>query len=976
MLFANDYHDMRVHIDDTQSNAEYFCPYCGAPLTCKKGDIRHHHFAHKQNHLCMDTWEREHTYDISDWHNEWQSRFPKVNQEIKLSLGSTIHRADVLTGRTVIEFQHSIMPVQAFDDRNNFYFNLGYKVIWLFDISNSVIEGKVSSKRNKDGLTFTWQNPKKAFNSYDVKTGCIDLFFQISDSNENCIVRVLDVSEKGFEEFYTSDYMTKEAFLDYVGLRDETFPLPEIDDMTGNGNYQVFKTSFMVDLNKQQERAIQSVEGSVLLLAVPGSGKTTVLIDRLGYMVYVKNVKPDDILAITYNTRAAKEMQQRFTIKYGAEFAKKIDFRTINSLANWIYNDYCISTGHPTRKMIEGKEQRALFGKIYQQFNEDEYASDSDILQFGTYVSYTKNMMLGEDEVAEFDENYPQFSAMYAEYQKWLDDNSRMDFDDQMVYAYSILTKRPKYFIKWNHKYKYICVDEAQDTSKIQHCIIGLLAKDNNLFMVGDEDQSIYGFRAAYPKALLNFRVDYKNPYILRMERNYRSTPQIVQKAQLFISQNKGRYEKNMFSEREDGEPVSLIHVPSQEEQYNRVLDIARSEPSDTAILFRDNESSVVLVDLFKRNGIDFNLKKPEANFFEHKTVRDIVAYLSLSINDHDIDSFQQICNKGILYLKNQQKDYAVKACKYRKISVFDAVDEQMQYVKQSLKGRAKEFRRVFKAIALQNTETAITTIMEEGYESYLEEKHYESGKVRTLLMLAKQEPDKQKFLQRLIELETIMGQEISAKTPEHVTLSTIHSSKGLEYDSVYLIDVFDGRFPTTKKDLLSRSKDSANAEQEERRLFYVGITRAKNHLTLFSIDSYHSAYIDELFHEEKIAREKAEEEKRSAEIAAQMERKRQLIEQRKREYELRPKEEEQRRKEAEEKRRRIAEQQYVLHYVKMYDEVKDRFTQQEHIIRDSSGTRWIKCEKCGVIGLERNFVSYGGINHINLGICKSCSRK
>lgn len=166
MLFAVDYNDNRVHIDETHSNQEYYCPYCGAPLTTKKGEIRQHHFAHKQNHLCSDTWERSHSYDISPWHNDWQSLFPKENQEVKLSLGDTKHRADVMIDRTVIEFQHSIMSVKAFDDRNNFYFNLGNKVIWLFDLSD-LLEDQLFYKETGDGLEFHWRNPKKAFNNYD-----------------------------------------------------------------------------------------------------------------------------------------------------------------------------------------------------------------------------------------------------------------------------------------------------------------------------------------------------------------------------------------------------------------------------------------------------------------------------------------------------------------------------------------------------------------------------------------------------------------------------------------------------------------------------------------------------------------------------------------------------------------------------------------------------------------------------------------
>ena len=139
MLFACDYNDNRVYIDDTQSNQTYYCPYCGLPMITKKGPVKQHHFAHSPNHLCTDSWERNNSYDMSDWHNDWQSLFPKENQEVKLSLGETKHRADILIDRTVIEFQHSIMAVNAFDDRNSFYFNLGYKVVWLFDLSDLII---------------------------------------------------------------------------------------------------------------------------------------------------------------------------------------------------------------------------------------------------------------------------------------------------------------------------------------------------------------------------------------------------------------------------------------------------------------------------------------------------------------------------------------------------------------------------------------------------------------------------------------------------------------------------------------------------------------------------------------------------------------------------------------------------------------------------------------------------------------------
>ena len=326
MLFASDYNDNRVHIDETHSNQEYYCPYCGAPLITKKGDVRQHHFAHKQNHVCSDTWAHSSPsgYDVSPWHNEWQSLFPKENQEVKLVLGDTKHRADILIDRTVVEFQHSIMPVAAFDNRNNFYFNLGYKVVWLFDLSDLYENGQLTYRGEADFLVFSWKNPKKAFNSYDIQSGCIDLFFQLSDSEDACIVRVRNVSQDGFEQFSTSQFISKDDFLNYVGLKNGVCLPPCRDDLDQNQQYQLFKKRYNINLNKQQERALQAVEGSNLLLAVPGSGKTTVLVARLGHMVINKGISPENILAITYNNSAADEMRKRFSALFGESIVPEL----------------------------------------------------------------------------------------------------------------------------------------------------------------------------------------------------------------------------------------------------------------------------------------------------------------------------------------------------------------------------------------------------------------------------------------------------------------------------------------------------------------------------------------------------------------------------------------------------------------------------------------------------------------------------
>lgn len=971
MLFASDYNDNRVHIDDTHSNQEYYCPYCGAPLiTKKKGDYRRPHFAHKQHHLCSDSWERNRSYDTSLWHNEWQSLFPKENQEVKLSLGDTKHRADVLIDRTVIEFQHSIMSVQAFDDRNNFYFNLGYKVIWLFDLSDLYEKGHLSFKTLNDGLVFTWRNPKKSFNSYDVQSGCIDLFFQLSSDMSSCIVRVTNVSPYGFESFSTTNFMRQDDFLNYVGLRDGVCLPPCRDDLEKDQQYRQFCEKYQIQLNKQQERALQAVEGANLLLAVPGSGKTTVLVARLGHMVLNKNIPPENILAITYNKNATVEMQERFSSLFGANIGSRIAFQTINSLSLSFYSEWCRKMRQNPRQHLEERERRKILRKIFNTFHNTN-ASEGEVLELGSAITYIKNMMLNEEQILGIEADYPHLGDMYRAYQAELDKQNKRDYDDQMVLGLQVLREDSEILRRLRSLYKYICVDEAQDTSKIQHKIIRALAQGSNLFMVGDEDQSIYGFRAAYPKALLNFRYDYLNPYILRMERNYRSTPQIVDKAQAFISQNRGRFEKNMTAERGDGEDVHLECVHSREEQYQKLLNVAQNSTAETAFLYRDNESAVVLVDLLLRNGIPFKFRKPEMNFFGISIIRDIVAYLKLSINPYDAQQLDQICNKGIVYLKKNTCYWTIRNSQQKRISVYDALDEQAEYVNRRNRDSIYNFRSLMSRVSMANPHDAISILLDAGYARYIEKECLDKGKIELLQILAKQEPTISSFLNRLQFLERSMQQGFDPRPGYHIILSTIHSSKGLEYDSVYMVDVYDGRFPSSRPNIFSRSKDSADGEQDERRLFYVGITRAKSKLHLFEIQGRPSTFIDDLFPERKTPRCQEEARPRAMQL-----------EEWERDRHVQYPQQQRHAQQSHEIAANVEQARSVSQLREEYKHLPIRkmtsvgqilnanYDQEDYLIYDQIGFRRMKCAVCGRVKTEREMSK-----HItcNTGICAEC---
>lgn len=490
--------------------------------------------------------------------------------------------------------------------------------------------------------------------------------------------------------------------------------------------------------------------------------------------------------------------------------------------------------------------------------------------------------------------------------------------------------------------------------------------------MVGDEDQSIYGFRGAYPGALLNFRYDYTNPFIMRMERNYRSTSQIVEKAQSFISKNKGRYEKNMTAERGLGDEVHLINVANREEQFEYLINIAKTRNKEVAFLYRDNESAVILIDLLLRDNLPIKFKKPEMNVFNSRVFRDIKAYLNLTIDDHDYDSLNRVCNKGILYLKKQQLGYAIKNCRDHNSNVFDALEMQMNYLKREDRKRAEEFKQFILSISSLSPYQAINRIFGRGYKQYLKEKNFDSESVELLKILAKKEDSIKSFLNRLRFLEEQIKEGIDSPSDNPVILSTIHSSKGQEYDTVYMVDVYDGRFPSSRPDLFSRSKDNANGEQEERRLFYVGITRAKNNLYLFSIAQKYSSYIEELFPEIENQRK----EKKQHEAKSERQRQYKLFSQRQFERE---KEFERKKAELEERKRKEAEilaKQEAMEDQRCYDEILKIIDQQEKKACDSQGRRWIKCERCGRIKLSDDFAWYGGENHINLGTCKQCSEK
>ena len=602
-------------------------------------------------------------------------------------------------------------------------------------------------------------------------------------------------------------------------------------------DWNEFVNTFPIQLNQQQQEAVQSTEGAVLLLAVPGSGKTTVLVTRLGYMIYCRNIHPESILTVTYTVAATKDMSKRFADRFGEEMAEKLEFRTINGICARIIQYYGRKIGKTPFELVkEEKNTTGMLVKICQEHGMG-YPTESDLKNVRTMITYIKNMMLNDKEIQKLEEESDiRIRGIYQAYCSQMREKKWMDYDDQMLYAYKMLRMDSRLLEHFQNLYPYICVDEAQDTSKIQHAIIALLAaKSENLFMVGDEDQSIYGFRAAYPEALLDFEKDHPGARVLLMEENFRSNAKIVSAADKFIQKNTMRHEKHMKAAREAGADIRKISLKSRKAQYVYLMKIAQECSTETAVLYRDNECAIPLIDLLERKHIPYRMRNAELSFFTHRTVLDIQNIIRFAMNPKDTELFMQIYYRLKLFFRKEDALNYTNISKEKDIPVWDAI---LQYgnLEEYQQNHVRSLRRQMKKLLDMTGDKAVDQILVYmGYQDYLKKMGMNANKLEIVKMIGSREDSPEKLLERLKELERIIREKKEERECRFI-LSTMHASKGLEYDTVYLLDVVDGILPEkVLTSMNTASKEEIGAYEEERRLFYVGVTRAKNQLNIFA---------------------------------------------------------------------------------------------------------------------------------------------
>ena len=606
-----------------------------------------------------------------------------------------------------------------------------------------------------------------------------------------------------------------------------------------------------VHLNDVQKQAVIRVDGPLLLLASPGSGKTTTIIMRIGYMIEVLGIHPSRIKAVTFSKASANDMKARFAKFF--PHLPAVDFSTIHSLAYEVVRKKLMDDGVSFALLEETSKnshlsKKRILSEIFEQKNNTKITEDQ-LEELITYISFIKNKMLPEGEWALPEVKVPKKVEIVKAYEHYKREGTHqllIDFDDMLVMANDIFAHHPNILAIYERRYDYVLTDESQDTSAVQHAIIEkLVAKHQNLCVVADEDQSIYSWRGAEPEYLLNFKRVYPSAQLLFMTQNYRSSQNIVQAANTFIKRNKKRFDKNMMTENEEAEEISFQTLSNYRLQAaylaKEIEDVKNA--GTIAVLYRNNTSAIPVIDALDRAGIPFYMKDSSIRFFTHWVVEDVLNFMRLAYNTKNISIFEKLYRKMNGYITQNQFQSMLlidgDECVFTKLlKVPGLKDYQHDYI--------KRLRKTYHGIQFEKTlPTDILAIIrkELGYEKALHKMSEGLGfNIEKLLdildvlgLIANHTTTMTEFANRLKYLETLARSSHQAQNHPAVTLSTLHSSKGLEFDRVYIIDLIEGVLPNVKQEKVEDDPKAESELEEETRLFYVGITRAIRYLQLIS---------------------------------------------------------------------------------------------------------------------------------------------
>ena len=607
---------------------------------------------------------------------------------------------------------------------------------------------------------------------------------------------------------------------------------------------------FTKGLNPMQKEAVLHTEGPLLILAGAGSGKTRVLTHRIAHLIECEKVAPWSILAITFTNKAAAEMRERIGALVGETLAKDMWVSTFHAMCVRILRRNSEKLGYGKYFTIyDTSDQKALIKEILKKLNINEKNFPPATL-LSTISSQKNTLVTPEDYVQIAGDDYRNkiIAKVYAHYQQKLKENNAMDFDDLLLNTCILFRDHKDVLAFYQDKFRYILVDEYQDTNGVQYQLVQLLAKKyQNLCVVGDDDQSIYGWRGADIRNILDFERDFTNAKVIKLEQNYRSTKNILQAANQVVAHNSGRKAKELWTDNAEGEIISVLEVDNEYREADAIaslivqgIELGEREYKDYAILYRTNAQSRVLEEKMIRNDIPYRLLGG-TRFYERKEIKDLVAYLRVIANAKDDISLKRIINVPRRGIGNSTID-AITAYAYNQnIDFYEAchLAKEMGIVGNGPATKVLSFVYLIESLKALSVSGDVQALLEAiieqtEYIQYLKQTEGEDAGERianieelvskaAIFMQTAEEPSLEKFLEDIALVADVDNYDESSNS---VVLMTLHSAKGLEFPVVFIPGVEEGLFPS----YMSMTEGDDKVE-EERRLCYVGITRAREKL-------------------------------------------------------------------------------------------------------------------------------------------------
>ena len=589
-------------------------------------------------------------------------------------------------------------------------------------------------------------------------------------------------------------------------------------------------------LNDKQKEAVEWPDGPILVLAGAGSGKTRVLTTKLAYLVNERGVNPYNILAITFTNKAAKEMKERAFKMLGSD-AYQMQISTFHSLGLLLIRENYEKLGFEKNfTILDSDDSLTIIKKILKDMNLDPKFYNPRAIR--NKISSAKNELMDSNYYSRFaNSEYEEIVLeVFRKYEQKVLKNNSMDFDDLLLLPIKLFKKYPEVLEKYQDRFKYILVDEYQDTNEAQYILIKMLSKKyKNICVVGDLDQSIYGFRGANFRNILNFEKDYPDAKVIPLEENYRSTGNILNVANDIIKHNKQRKEKNLWTKNDSGPKIRYHRSYDEKDEANYVMEeikkliISGEEKSNIAVLYRTNAQSRNMEEALLRENIPYKVVG-SFYFYNRKEIKDLISYLKLIYNSNDDVSLMRVINVPKRQIGPKTIENLATKSVDKGVSLYEAIDS----------GKELEFKKLIEKLKKESENISLTELVElilveSGMRRELEDSKTIDAEIR-LENLEEFKSITKNFEENngvisleefLLEISLVSDMEEHKNNNDVVTLMTIHSAKGLEFDHVFIIGLEEGLFPH------SNCLDSPDEIEEERRLCYVAVTRAKKTLTL-----------------------------------------------------------------------------------------------------------------------------------------------